>query len=165
MTRAEAAYKMGKARATHGLSQTPTGRSWEAMISRCYNAKQRTYRAYGARGIRACQFLRSSPRNLLSLIGPRPEGFSLDRIETRGMYSCGECPECLANGWIRNIRWATIIQQNRNRRDSRFLTINGVTRHLREWSEDYGVSRGCIDHRIKAGISGMDLLKPSRVSK
>jgi hypothetical protein len=44
---------------------------------------------------------------------------TLDRIDVDGHYSCGECAQYGAEGWPRNVRWATAIEQRANRRDSK----------------------------------------------
>lgn len=158
----ECSHENGASNTTHGMSQTATGGSWQAMMNRCYNTRQPSYSRYGAVGITACEFIKQSPSNLLSLIGPRPEGLSLDRIDNDIGYYCGSCRECVLKGWPLNVRWATRIQQNRNRSDSIFLTIGGQTRHIHEWSEDHGVSVRCILHRLEAGKRELELLTPSR---
>lgn len=74
-----------------GISNTPTGVSWRAMLTRCYNKKNPCYPFYGAIGIFACEFLRASPLNMVSLIGERPDGKSIDRINSFLSYTCGQC--------------------------------------------------------------------------
>ncbi len=100
---------------THGLSDTPTGNSWMAMMDRCFNPNSKDWKRYGGAGRTVCEFLRATPLNLLLLIGERPRGTSLDRTNNSGFYTCGTCAECLQKGWPMNVRWATPIQQARNR--------------------------------------------------
>ena len=49
------------------------------------------------------EFRFSSYEEFLSELGPRPEGKSLDRIDPLGHYEPG------------NVRWATVLEQARNR--------------------------------------------------
>jgi len=100
---------------THGMSRTPTGKSWMAMMDRCFNSDGKDYKRYGLIGRTVCEFLRASPLNLLCLIGERPVAHSIDRINNKGSYTCGQCRECLLKKWPMNVRWATPIEQARNK--------------------------------------------------
>lgn len=160
--RKEAARENGVNNRTHGLTRTPVGGSWQAMMNRCYNVNQPSFKEYGARGIIVCDYLRSGPHNLLALIGERPPRKTLDRENNLGSYTCGCCSECAAKGWPLNVRWATRVEQNRNRRDSIYLTIGESTKHIREWAHAIGMTSSGIQHRIRAGMAGQDLLKPSK---
>ena len=83
---------------------TPTYYSWQAMIARCYNSRLENYRHYGGRGIMVCGRWRVSFENFLDDMGERPEGTTIDRINVDGNYEPGNC------------RWATISEQNWNKR-------------------------------------------------
>lgn len=76
---------------------------WAAMLSRCYDRNQRSYRNYGGRGIKVCKrWLKFE--NFLADMGPRPSGLTLDRINNDGNYKPSNC------------RWATWSEQVKNRR-------------------------------------------------
>ena len=77
--------------------------SWSAMKTRCRNPKHNRYPLYGGRGI---TFDPAWDDFLVFLqdMGPRPDGFSIDRIDPDGNY----CKE--------NCRWADYSTQNLNRR-------------------------------------------------
>lgn len=132
---------------THGLSQTPTGANWNAMMQRCFNARSESFYRYGAVGIKPCSFLKASPINLVVLIGTRPSNeMSIDRIDTTKGYYCGMCEECLKNGWKLNVRWATKKQQALNRKNKRLVEIDGVTKQASEWCEELGLAK--TSHKI-----------------
>jgi len=89
---------------THGKSRTPIHRTWRAMLNRCYNQNVPEYRYYGGRGISVCERWHKF-ENFYADVGDRPNGLSIDRINNDGNYEPG------------NVRWATRLQQARNRRE------------------------------------------------
>ncbi len=153
--------KRNKETATKGgLSNTPAGVSWQAMITRCYNTNNHTYSAYGAIGILACKFIRATPENLVLLIGHRLSGKTLDRIDNLKGYHCGQCAECVAKGFVLNVKWSTPTEQGRNQRTNRLLTINGKTHCVTEWAEISGIHQSAIRDRLRRGKTGVDLIAP-----
>lgn len=81
-------------------------KSWQCMIQRCTNPKTDGYHYYGGRGIRVCErwLAKGGFINFLADMGSRPEGVTLDRINCDGDYEPSNC------------RWATPLDQMRNRR-------------------------------------------------
>ena len=77
-------------------------KSWISMKSRCNGPNSTNYKYYGGRGITVCERW-DSFNNFLADLGPRPEGMTLDRIDSNGNYEPGNC------------RWATVTNQNQNR--------------------------------------------------
>lgn len=83
--------------------RSPIYRTWEHMIERCENPRCKSYRLYGAKGIKVCPRWRASYDAFCEDMGPRPSPFhSLDRIDGSKDYDPGNC------------RWATIQVQNQN---------------------------------------------------
>ena len=137
----------------HGLSNTVYADKWHEMVKRCYCVTANAYPDYGGRGIRICEFLRASPANLLYLLGELPSaGHTIDRINNNGHYSCGQCPECLRCGLLINVRWATPIQQARNKRNNRMVTVEGATKCIGQWAEELGITYGCCYKRWQRGV-------------
>lgn len=91
---------------THGMTNTPTWRSWISMHDRCRNPNAPKFKHYGGRGIRVCDAW-GNFRVFLSDMGERPNGKTLDRINVDGMYEPSNC------------RWATHKEQRHNRRISK----------------------------------------------
>jgi len=61
---------------------------------------------------------------------------TLERIDAKGPYSKKNC------------RWATRQEQSKNRRDTVFVTYNGKTKCLQDWSREKDISRSTLHHRI-----------------
>lgn len=103
---------------THGASggrkqKTPEYHSWLAAKQRCFNPNNIAYRYYGGRGIGMCDRWKDSFAAFLADMGSRPEGMSLDRIDSDGHYEPGNC------------RWATRTTQSANQRRPRKLAAAG----------------------------------------
>jgi len=131
-----------------------TYRSWEHMIDRCYNDKHPHYRHYGGRGIIVCERWRESFPAFLEDMGDRPDGLTLERIETDSNYEPGNC------------KWATFTEQNRNKTSGTELTFNGETMSVTEWAERLGVNRITLFSRIDANWSTERVLTtPVRVRR
>jgi hypothetical protein len=143
---------------------SPTRSSWAAMMARCFNPKHDRFSYYGGAGVTVCRALSNSPQALVDVIGKRPNGLTLDRIDSSLNYSCGICPDCIANNWPKNIRWATWGEQRRNQRRNELKTINGVHKRLSDWASESGLKRCTIAQRIKAGWPDSELLSPLRSS-
>jgi hypothetical protein len=77
------------------------------MKHRCESTKSPSYQYYGARGISVCPQWDTFPaflEDIDQLLGPRPIGYSLDRIDPNGHYEPA------------NVRWASAKEQVANRR-------------------------------------------------
>lgn len=75
---------------------------WSGMHRRCYNTKCSRYKDYGARGITIHERWHTF-KNFLEDMGPRPLGYTIDRINNNGNYEPGNC------------RWVTIQDNIKNK--------------------------------------------------
>jgi hypothetical protein len=98
---------VGRSNGTHRLSRIPEYAVWVAMRHRCYTKKNPRFKYYGALGVSVCDRWRNDFEAFLADVGRRPSpGHSIDRYpDNNGNYEPG------------NVRWATTIEQRRNRRD------------------------------------------------
>lgn len=132
----------------HRMSSSPEWLAWRNMRARCSSPTHPAWDNYGGRGIRVApewDALDGGFERFVAHVGRRPsDQHELDRIDNDGHYEPG------------NVRWATVIEQARNRRGNRLLTAHGVTRTQVEWSEATGLSSELIAHRIRAGWSVSD---------
>lgn len=118
-------------------------RMWRGMHNRCYNANQKSYLHYGGRGIFVDQRWhgREGFENFLLDMGEKPEEATLERIDNDGPYSPNNC------------RWATKAEQASNKRNNRWITVNGQTMTLAQWARQLGCSPSNILHRLSSGMS------------
>jgi hypothetical protein len=131
-----------RGRRTHGLCRTPENVIWNSMVKRCHNPKCLEYHNYGGRGIVVCDRWRGRTGfvNFLADVGPRPSPkHSIDRIDNDGGYEPANC------------RWATAEQQQLNTRRTVFVTFNGETKTILEWSRITGISYSALYQRIWHG--------------
>lgn len=130
---------------THGLSHHPLHHIWKGIITRCTNQNETSYRHYGGRGITICDEWRHDFKAFHDYIIQLPHygevSYSLDRQNNAMGYSPG------------NMRYATLVEQARNRRNNRLLTYNGITKCLSEWEDDLGLPKTTLKARLKRGWS------------
>ena len=131
----------------HGMYRSLEFTSWVAMKSRCYNENTKEYARYGGRGIRVCDRWQEPNGqgflNFLADIGPRPSPtHSIDRYpDPDGNYEPGNC------------RWATYVEQNRNKRSSTNISGFGKIKCLAAWAEEYSMPRATLQTRLSKGMT------------
>jgi hypothetical protein len=57
-----------------------------------------------------------------------------------------------------NCRWATDVEQGRNKRNNRLLTLGGETLCVSEWATRLNVSVGSLWSRLDRGMSDAEAL-------
>lgn len=137
---------------THGFARRGQKRPreyncWMHMIGRCTNPNHTRFNHYGAKGITVCHRWREF-KNFIEDMGKAPsKSHSIDRYpNNKGNYEPG------------NVRWATVEQQNSNRTDNVFISLNGVSKTISQWSRHSGLSISTISGRLKRGLSSKMVL-------
>ena len=111
--------------------------TWQNMMSRCYDPKNKGYKNYGERGIRVCERWHNI-ENFFTDVGKIPPGMTLDRYpDNNGNYGPG------------NWRLATRLQQGRNTRRTRFLRADNKTQCLKEWSIELDIPYATLHRWLK----------------
>jgi hypothetical protein len=122
---------------------------WTGMKKRCNNPKYEHYNIYGGRGIVVCQEWHSfKPFYEWALKSDYKIGLQIDRIDTNGNYEPSNC------------RWVTPKENSQNRRNNKYLTINGETKLISQWAKENGVTIKTLNDRIKRGWSESEVLMP-----
>jgi len=107
------------------------------MKSRCNNKNNPVYMLYGGRGISVCdEWNEFKAFKEWAMNNGYSDQLTIDRINVNGNYEPDNC------------RWATQKEQCRNKRDNHYLTFQGETKTLIEWSELVGIRQETIRHRI-----------------
>ena len=109
------------------------------MKSRCSDANNPTFANYGARGITVCDEWNDSfiKFQMWAHDNGYDEKLTIDMIDNnKGYY-----PE--------NCRWVDATVQANNRRSSRYIVVNGVSKSLAEWADYLGYSRSIFHARAK----------------
>lgn len=138
------------------VSSHPLYQAWKSMHRRCDTPYVNDYEHYGGRGIKVCDEWKDSLTflNWAENNGWIPnKGLTLDRINANKDYEPSNC------------RWVTQKQQARNRRNNRLVTIDGVTKCVQEWAEEYSINKVTFLNRVDRGWEGKRLLKQTKRGK
>ena len=149
--------EVGKKQITHGLSNTRFFRIWTHMRTRCEKPTNNQYHNYGAKGIKVCDRWQTF-QNFADDMYESYQAFeaehgedtaSIDRIDSNGNYEPSNC------------KWATQLEQARNRGDNISIVVNGKEyATLSEVAEEHGIGYQTIVQRYRAGKRDSELVKP-----
>lgn len=130
-------------RTVHGDTRSKEYNTWIKIRDRCGNPNNKKYQDYGGRGISVCDRWDSSYEAFLADMGRSPSAsHSIDRYpDNDGNYEPGNC------------RWATNLEQARNKRRHRFVSLNGGIVPLSEACEAAGVNYRSALYRLNSGKS------------
>lgn len=139
----EIAINFKKMATTHGESKTRLYHIWSGMKSRCNDAGCAGYENYGGRGVRVCIEWENDYLSFKAWAlshgydeNARRGQCTLDRIDVNGDY----CPE--------NCRWISQKEQMQNKRNTHYVTHNGETHSVAEWSKILGVPVNTLYSRL-----------------
>lgn len=112
--------------------------SWDGMIQRCTNSNHKQYYSYSK--------IKIDPRwmffdNFVKDMGERPsKGHTLDRFpDQNGDYELSNC------------RWATWVEQSRNKKSNIWIEYNNKRMILTDWAKELGTKLSVIRRSMKRG--------------
>lgn len=125
---------------------------YNAMLQRCENRRNRSWRLYGGRGIKVCERWRSIDCFFHDMAPSYSFGLTIERSNSDGNYEPSNCV------------WATRFTQNNNTSRNRKYTINGITRSISEWAHAAGVGHNAMKWRL-THWPHEHILEPSTINK
>lgn len=118
----------------------PLYMTWKNMMRRCYDPREIGYKNYGAIGVRVCRRWHEKQNFFDDVVAKPNPRLTIDRFPNKeGDYS----PD--------NFRWATLKEQNGNKRTNVWLDFKGERKIVAEWARITGISESTINHRRLAG--------------
>jgi hypothetical protein len=125
--------------------KTNTYKIWCGMIARCQSPGSARFAKYGGQGITVCDEWRKY-ENFARDMGSRPGGATLDRIDNALGYSKENC------------RWATVSEQNRNKKKTLMLEYCGHRKSLVDFCNLYGTPYPTARRRYLQGWSADEVI-------
>ncbi len=124
---------------THNMSNTVEYKTWARIKSRCLKPSHQDFYLYGGRGILICERWKNSFEAFFEDMGPKPsKKLSIDRIDVNGNY----CKE--------NCRWTDDRTQSRNKRNNRYIELNGLRMCLSDWASHLGINVSTLIQRLES---------------
>ena len=127
----------------HGKTGSRIYEVWVQMKQRCSNPHSSHYYAYGQREITVCQEWSKDFRNFYSwsIQNGYADNLTIDRINNEKGYSPDNC------------RWATLYTQANNRRNNKWLLVDGEKLTIAQAARKYGIDQKRLGMRIARGLS------------
>lgn len=120
-------------------------RIYHEIKDRCFNHKTKCYKNYGGRKITICNEWLNPKNGIINFYNwamknGYKDDLTIDRINNDGNYEPNNC------------RWVTRKEQQNNRRNNVYITYNGQTKTMKQWSEILNIKYNTIRRRIKEGF-------------
>lgn len=137
----------------HGKRKTRLYRIWANIKTRCTNVNDPHFKRYGGRGITICDEWKNDFKAFYdwSMLNGYADDLTIDRINNDGNY----CPA--------NCRWVTVAEQNRNKRNVKYIIYNGEKHTIPEWTKILHLRKETIRERLKRGWSETEAITGKRV--
>jgi hypothetical protein len=124
-------------RSTHNETHTRLYHIWKTMKQRCNYEKHINFKNYGGRGISLCRdwsdFITFRD---WALSNGYLDNLTIERLDVNGNYEPDNCT------------WATMKEQQNNKRSNTLITYNVETKTLQEWAETLGIGKTTLRYRL-----------------
>lgn len=134
-----------RANTVHGMKHTKVYNSWALLRDRCNNPNNHEYKNYGGRGIKVCDRWNEF-KNFYDDMGNVPAGYSIERIDVNGDYESSNCV------------WASLDDQSKNKTNNRYISYDGKSMTLKDWSRELGISYWTLHARLRRGWTTEEIL-------
>lgn len=144
-----------KTQTKHGHRYSRLYVIWNNMKKRCYNPKNKSFKDYGGRGIEVCDEWKTdfSVFYTWAINNGYNDTLTIDRINNDGNYEPNNC------------RWATKLEQNKNTRHNRLITLDGITKCISDWAKEYKLNYNTLIDRLNRGWSEEKAIKTPNFNK
>ncbi len=121
----------------HGMTGTPEYICWSGIKRRCYNPKDTHWKTYGGRGISVCERWVNSFENFYADMGPRPDGYTIERVDVNGNYEPSNC------------KWIPARDQHCNKTNTRRITAFGREQIFADWARELKITPAHLHYHLK----------------
>ena len=121
---------------------------WNGLRNRCNNPNSKDYARYGGAGIKCCRRWNHFINFFKDMGAGYAPGLQIDRKNGSKGYSKSNC------------RWATVKEQQRNRKSNKLVDTPKGKMLLIEASEVFGIPYGCL--KMRRHWPAHRLLEPKR---
>ena len=108
---------------------------YTAMKQRCTNPKHSHYASYGGRGISVCKEWIDNPDKFIewAFANGYSRNLTIERVDLNGNYEPSNC------------KWIPLVEQQKNRRTSRFVVYKGEKMTFTDACRSAGLSRSAVE--------------------
>lgn len=122
----------------HGMYNKRVYKIWSAMLGRCLNKNNQSYKNYGGRGIKVCvEWKKFEKFYSWALKNNYNEKLTIERIDVNGNYEPKNC------------KWATKTEQNRNTRKCKRIFYKGEILTQRQLAKKLGICNSTLSRACK----------------
>lgn len=123
----------------HGMKGTRLYETWQGMKKRCNNPNSKSYKRYGAQGIKVCPEWENDFQAFCdwAMAHGYTDELTIDRIDNQKGYSPDNC------------RWVSWGDQAKNKKCNILIEHNGETKILSDWCREYGKKVGAASQRYR----------------
>ena len=131
----------------HGMTGTRPYRIWLSLRNRCNNPNHSDYRKYGAKGISYPERWDDFEVFWKEMNDGYDNDKTIDRIDGTKSYS------------IENCRWASYVDQNKNKSTNVKIAYNGKIQLVIDWARELGLPFSTLYRRKRDGWPDREVIE------